>query len=283
MGIGLRYSNEIDVLKEVTKPPVTYLAFPLLEQTGAVKHGFSTRIGGVSKGIYSTMNLSFSRGDREEAVHENFCRMAEALDVDASRFVFSRQTHTTNVQIVREEDAGKGYVRPFDYDDVDGLVTNVPGITLVTFYADCVPLYIVDPVQKVIGLSHSGWRGTVGKIGLRTVEVMRQEYGCKPEDLYAAVGPSICQDCYEVSEDVVEQFRNAFAKECWEDLFYEKEGGKYQLNLWKANEEVFLEAGILKEHMAITNVCTCCNQEVLFSHRASMGKRGNCAAFLTLK
>ena len=170
-----------------------------------------------------------------------------------------------------------------DYTDVDGMITNVPGICLVTSYADCVPLYFVDPVKKAIGLSHSGWRGTVGKIGKNTVQLMQENFGSKPEDLLAAVGPSVCMDCYEVSEDVIEQFKEAFEKKYWEDLFYKKENGKYQLNLWKANELIFLESGILPEHMAITNVCTHCNSKILYSHRTMVNNRGNLCAFLALK
>ncbi len=167
--------------------------------------------------------------------------------------------------------------------ETDGLVTNVPGICLVTFYADCVPLFLVDPVKKAIGLSHSGWRGTVGKIGKVTVQAMMREYGSRTEDIVAAIGPSICQDCYEVSEDVIDRFRDSFNEAVWPRLFYRKENGKYQLDLWRANEEVFLEAGIRKENLAVTNLCTHCNQEVLFSHRATGEKRGNLSAFLALK
>lgn len=278
----LKYKDENIIFEEREVNGVPYLSYPILEKTGVIKHGFSTRLGGVSEGCCSTMNLSFARGDREEAVRENFRRMAEAIGVSAEDMVFSKQTHTTNVRVVTEEDRGKGIVKPLDYDDVDGLVTNVKGLCLATFYADCVPLYFVDPVKKVIGLSHSGWRGTVGKIGKVTIEKMRDVYGCDPKDIVAAVGPSICQDCYEVSEDVIEEFKKSYDEENWNSLFYKKENGKYQLNLWKANELVFLEAGILKEHMAVTNVCTCCNPEILFSHRASHGKRGNLGAFLAL-
>lgn len=283
MSIGLKYKSEEVVFEEKTAHAVPYLEYPLLAQSGVVKHGFSTRLGGVSEGVCSTMNLSFARGDEEEAVRENFRRMAQALDVSIDDFVFSMQTHTTNVREVTAEDRGKGLTRPLDYKDVDGLITNVPGLCLATFYADCVPLFFVDPVQKAIGLSHSGWRGTVGKIGKVTVEKMQERYGTNPKDVLAAIGPSICQDCYEVSEDVIDAFRSQFAKAYWDALFYKKENGKYQLNLWKANELVFEEAGILKEHIAVTNVCTCCNAELLFSHRASHGKRGNLAAFLALK
>lgn len=197
--------------------------------------------------------------------------------------VFSQQTHTTNVRVVTEADRGCGMTRPLEYRDVDGLITNVPGLCLVTFYADCVPLYFVDPVKRVIGLSHSGWRGTVGKIGKTTVEQMCGPFGCSSSDILAAVGPSICRDCYEVSEDVIEKFRENFDQVYWKELFYQKPNGKYQLDLWKANEIVFAEAGILPEHMAVTNVCTRCNSSVLFSHRVMGNQRGNLAAFLALR
>lgn len=275
-------SNEI-VLQEVEKNGVLFLQYPLLQRTGLVQHGFSTRIGGVSKDHLGTMNLSFTRGDDEIAVRENFKRMARAIEVEEDSFVFSQQTHTTNVRKVTEKDRGKGLVYPLDYQDIDGLITNVPGLCLSTFYADCVPLYFVDPVHCAIGLSHSGWRGTVGKIGQVTLQKMKEEYGTNPADVIAAIGPSICQECYEVSEDVIEQFQNAFASVHWELLYYKKENGKYQLDLWKANEIVMLEAGIKKENIAVTNLCTCCNSKELFSHRASKGKRGNLAAFLALK
>ena len=229
------------------------------------------------------MNVSFTRGDREEAVRENYRRLGEAIGFDCESLVCSDQTHTTNIRVVTEADRGRGFVRPKDYRDVDGMITNVPGLTLATFYADCVPLYFVDPVKRAIGLSHSGWRGTVGKIGKKTVERMEETYGSDPVDIRAVIGPSICQDCYEVSGDVIDEFRQAFFEESWPDLYYAKANGKYQLNLWKANELIFREAGILSEHIAVTDLCTCCNPGLLFSHRASHGRRGNLGAFLMLK
>jgi len=283
MGIGLLYKSKEKILSECIVNDVPYLDFLLLSETGIVLHGFSTRLGGVSKGVCSSLNLSFSRGDQEAAVKENFRRIAEAIGVAYDSMVFSRQTHTKNVRVVNAEDRGKGITRPLDYDEVDGMITNEPGICLATFYADCVPLFFVDPVNRAIGLSHSGWRGTVGKIGQETLAAMQREYGTRPEDVRAAIGPSICQECYEVSEDVIEQFRLHFAEAVWSELFYAKENGKYQLNLWKANELILRDCGIKKEHLAVTNLCTCCNERLLFSHRASQGKRGNLGAFLALK
>ena len=282
MPLNLLYKNEEHILQENQVGEVVFLTYPILDQTGIVKHGFSTRIGGVSEGYLGSMNLSFTRGDKEEAVRENYMRMAKALRVDADSFVFSQQTHTTNVRAVSFQDKGRGLLTPLTYQDVDGLITNVPGLTLTTFYADCVPLYFVDPVHKAIGLSHSGWRGTVGRMGAVTLQRMQEEYGTDPANVIAAIGPSICQDCYEVSEDVIQEFQNTFEPKFHKQLFYRKENGKYQLNLWAANEIVLTEAGVPREQIAITNVCTCCNGDKLFSHRASQGRRGNLAAFLAL-
>lgn len=259
-----------------------YLTFPELTATGAVEHLFSTRLGGVSEGCLGSMNLSYTRGDEKENVDENFRRIATALNRKVTEFVFTDQTHTANVRVADARDAGCGIVRERGYHDVDGLVTNDPGIVLCAFFADCVPLFFVDPIRRVIGLSHSGWKGTVHKIGKETVQTMRREFGCDPADIVAAVGPSICGDCYEVSEDVAEQFRQAFSEDTGAVL-REKGGGKYLLDLWEANRLVMKEAGILEEHISVTDLCTCCNPEFLFSHRASHGKRGNLGAFLALR
>lgn len=258
---------------------VCYLAFPALEETGMVKHSFSTRIGGVSEGKFSSMNFSFTRGDAPEHVRENYRRMAEVLSVDPENMVLSYQTHTTNVRTVTEADAGKGLWRERDYRDVDGLITNVPGITLVTFYADCVPLYLLDPVHRAIGLSHSGWRGTVARMGQVTLDAMKREYGTNPEDVIACIGPSICQDCFEVGGEVIEEFEKAFQNDT---LYYRKPNGKYQLDLWRANEMVFAQAGVRPENIHTTDICTHCNPELLFSHRTTGNERGNLAAFLSL-
>lgn len=275
--------TEAEDMRLVEKNGVPYFVFENLENTGLVRHGFSTRLGGVSEGCLSSMNLSFTRGDDPEKVRENFQRMGKAIGFETKDLVLSDQTHTTNVRRVTEEDRGKGFDKEKDYTDTDGLITNVPGLMLVTIYADCVPLYFVDPVHKAIGLSHSGWKGTVHRMGKVTMERMAEEFGTRPEDVQAAIGPSICQDCYEVSEDVAQAFMDEFADQLDDRLVYRKGNGKYQLNLWNANERILLEAGIRPEHLSITNICTCCNHELLFSHRASHGQRGNLAAFLGLK
>ena len=221
MGLGLRYKNEEQIFQEqYTEPP--YLEYPMFRETGIVKHGFSTRIGGVSKGCFSSLNLSFTRGDEEEAVRENFRRIGSAMGIRCEDMVFTHQTHTINVRVVTEADRGCGIVKPRTYSDVDGLVTDIPGNLSGNILCGLCSFVFCGPGKKVIGLSHSGWRGTVGKIGKVTVETMCREFKSRPEDILAAVGPSICQDCYEVSEDVIRQFRKNFPEDCWDALFYQK-------------------------------------------------------------
>lgn len=258
------------------------LKYKRLEEISFIDHCFTTREGGSSADIFATMNLSYTRGDEKSCVDENYDRLAKAFSLSRENFVCSDQTHTTNVRRVGKADWGNGVTKPRPYTDVDGLITNEPDTILSTFYADCVPLYFVDPVHKAIGLSHSGWRGTVGRMGMRTLEAMQREFGTDSKDVIAAIGPSICQDCYEISEDVAVEFYKEFA-EHENEILIDKGHGKYQLNLWRCNEIVLLEAGIQPENLLVTNLCTCCNPKLLFSHRASQGKRGNLGAFLVLR
>ena len=284
MSINWIYKDDRNVFRNVERGGVPYLSFKALEDTGMVINGFSTRLGGASKGRFATMNFSYSRKDDPADVLENFTRMADALGVERDRMVVSYQTHTTNVRRVTREDEGKGVIRERDYRNVDGLITDVPGITLVTFYADCVPLYLVDPVHHAIGLSHSGWRGTVRRMGQVTMDAMKEAFGTRPEDVTACIGPSICRDCFEVGEEVAEAFADAFDPK-YRDALYRANAkpGKYQLDLWKANEIIFQEAGVPKEQIHTTNICTMCNSDYLFSHRKVGEERGNLAAFLCLR
>ena len=266
---------------------VTWLTYPAFEQFTDIVHGFSTRLGGVSEGIYASMNLSFTRGDKDAAVHENYRRFAAALGFSERDIVTSDQTHTANVRIITEEDRGNGITKPRPYTDVDGMITNVRGLVLATFYADCVPLYFVDTKNRAIGLSHSGWRGTVGNITQVTVSLMRSEFGTKPEDIIAFIGPSICKSCYEVSGDVADKFKAAYSAEEIEDILTDKgminKEHKYLLNLHAANVANMVNAGIPADNINVTDICTCCNPDFLYSHRASGGRRGGLCAFLELR
>lgn len=258
-----------------------YLTFPILEKTGLVRHLFTTRFGGVSEHQFATMNFSVDRGDSERNVAANYRRIADVLGCSEDDMVASHQTHTTNIRKVTSADRGKGIVRPRDYEDVDGLMTNERGIVLVTYYADCVPLFFVDVRNRAVGLAHSGWRGTASRMGQCMVNAMRDSYGTTPEDLRVAIGPSICRDCYEVDEDVASEFMELGQSD---EAVVTKgaQPGKYQLDLWLANRLILEEAGVCRENISTPDICTCHNSTYLFSHRASGGKRGTLGAFLGL-
>lgn len=267
----------------IKKNGVEYITYKALDDIPWLVNAFSTRNGGVSKGIWSSMNLNFNVGDENENVTDNFMIIGDAIGVKAEDMVYSHQTHTTNVMRVDSTMKGMGILRDRDFHDIDGLVTNEAGICLVTSYADCVPLYFADRTHKAIGLSHSGWRGTVENIAKSTYELMRESYGTKPSDLLVCIGPSICRDCYEVSEDVAERFREVYDSREIPDIIKDKGNGKYLLNLHNACRTNFINIGISDDNIIMPDMCTCCNHELLFSHRASKGKRGGLCAFLGIR
>lgn len=258
------------------------IRYDLFDKLPFLTHGFTTRLGGVSEGIFSTMNLSFTRGDDREKVLKNYEILAGEIGYLVEDFVASDQTHTTNIRVVTKADRGKGIVRKKDYKDIDGLMTNEKDIVLFTYYADCVPLFFADKEKKVIALSHSGWRGTVNRMAEVTINKMCREFGSNKEDIICAVGPSICRNCYEVSEDVRLEFERKFCAEDMKKIFTAKENDKYLLDLWKANEIILIEAGISADNIENRQICTCCNKDILFSHRGLAGKRGNLAAFMAI-
>ena len=179
---------------------------------------------------------------------------------------------------------GEGILKPRSFKDIDGIMTNEQGVCLVTSYADCVPLYFVDPVNKAIALSHSGWRGTIGDICSNTLKEMAKLYGTRPEDVTACIGPSICADCYEVGSDVADVFLEAYGPDSGVVLPHNGGiPGKYQLDLTKACFLNMKNAGIREENISLPDICTCCNGDILHSHRASKGKRGGLCAFLMIR
>ena len=261
---------------------VPYLTFSRWDSWDWINHAFSTRLGGVSQNEFSSMNLNFGRGDKEEAVMENYRRFCQAAGFDPDKLVASAQDHHTHVRRVGAEEAGAGIWKPKDYSSVDGLITNEPGIVLVTYYADCVPLYLIDPKKKAIGLAHAGWRGTVAQMGREIVEAMRREFSSRPEDLFAAIGPSIGVCCYEVDEPVREQILAVPEVNGCECLLPAGDG-KYMLDLWELNRRIFCKAGIPSEQITVGKVCTKCHKDLLFSHRVMGAKRGGMAAMLSIR
>ena len=263
------------------KDSAGWLTFPALEALPFVRHAFSTRLGGVSTGEFSSMNLNFGRGDPRETVEENFRRFCAAAGFSMESLTASAQDHHTTVRRVGAAERGVGVTRPRDRESVDGLITDDPSVTLVTYYADCTPLFFVDPAHRAVGLGHSGWRGTAAGMGACMVRRMEEEFGSRPEEIIAAIGPSIGACCYEVDETVYEGFAPLETLGL-SNFFFRAGDGKYRLDLWEANRRILLAAGVLPEHISTARLCTRCNDSLLWSHRATGGKRGGLAAFLAV-
>lgn len=260
---------------------VSYLQFPQL-MLPWLNHAFSTRLGGVSTGVFSSMNLNFNRGDPDENVLENYRRFCGAAGFEFDTLVASAQDHHTQIRFVTEKDAGIGITKPRDRQSVDGLITDDPGVTLVTYYADCVPLYFADPEHHAIGLAHAGWRGTVARMGEKMVRAMGEQFGTNSEDLIVAVGPSIGSCCYEVDEPVAQQVRalaDVPAESCLEPVAPRK----YMLDLWTLNRTILRNAGIPDSQILVGKVCTKCHADLLYSHRVMGAQRGGLAAFMSIK
>ena len=271
-------SNNLNICQ---KNGVSYITFPKLESTGIVRHLFSTRIGGVSIGRYKSMNLSFLNGDTRENVLENYRRLCSCIGIATESLVLSRQTHTDNIKIVDKNDCGTGIYKP-SFTDIDGLITNSPSVALVTQYADCTPLLFCDPVKRVIATSHAGWRGTAKEIGKKTVQKMSLAFGCEPNNIIAAIGPCIGNCCYEVDEPVFKEFSKLSYLDM-SKIFTEKPNEKYMLDLVEANRQILVHSGIKESNIDLSDICTCCNCDMLHSHRATNGERGTLAAIIELK
>lgn len=281
-GAAPKVSDTIDIYESDNN--VVMLKFKIFENMEFVRQGFSTRIGGVSSGIYSTMNLTYGRNDEPCNVRKNFDIIGETIGISPERMVYSKQTHTCNILKVEECHCGMGVTGEQDYDNIDGLVTDKKNICLVTAYADCIPVIMADPVKRVVAAAHAGWRGTVGNIAKNVVDVMVQDYGCGHRDIKAFVGPGICVDCYEVGTDVAKEFKAAYSEsELDMILKLKQEHGKYKLNLPMANVINLQNAGLNLENINVADICTCCNPQILFSHRATKGERGIMCNFIAIR
>lgn len=243
--------------------------------------GFTTRYGGVSTGDYASLNLNFNRPDAKGNVIRNYTLLAQDLGISPGNMVLSHQVHGDRIMPVTREHTGMGIIRERSYHGIDGLATNEKGLMLVTHYADCVPLYFYDPVNKTIAISHSGWKGTLLGIGGKTVDFLKKEYGCDPGGLHVAFGPHIRECCFEVGEDVFEPFEEAFP---WTDRYStRKADGKWLLNLEGIITESLLTHGIDINNIYGCKICTRCHHDIFFSHRGSGGKTGTGAAFMMIR
>jgi len=263
------------------KEDLLYIEFKNLKKyVDILTHCFTTRLGGVSQGECTSLNLSFNRNDSKQNVLENYRIIADAIGVDFDKMVLSNQIHDDKIRIVQLDDAGKGLTRESDIIGFDGLSTNQPGIPLVTFFADCVPVLFFDPVNKAITAVHSGWKSTVKNISYQALMVMKDNYGSNFKDIQVAIGPSICSDCFEVDIDVYNSFVQKFS---WCQEFTNYRNGKYYIDLQQIIRRVLVDVGVLSENISISGVCTKCNNDVFFSFRGDNRKTGSLAAIMMLK
>ncbi len=251
-----------------------YLQCRALEDTGLVRHAFTTRLGGASHGKIEGFNLGFRVGDNPDDVHQNYRYMAQDLNLDYNQMVLSRQTHTDCIRLVTREDAGKGLTKESDIFDTDGLITNLHDMPLVIFSADCTPVLLLDRKQKVIGAVHAGWRGTAKQIAAKAVSAMKEHYGSCPDDILAAIGPSIGPCCFEVKQDAAQCFPPTFVTK--------KSEGKYLVDLWAANRFQLTECGVPAENIHIAQECTKCKPDIYYSYRAQRERTGRMAAVISL-
>lgn len=271
--------NYMKQYKLETRGGVTMVTLPSFEADGHVIAAFSTRRGGISEGSVASLNLGYSRPDSRENVQENYRRICEALGLDSKKVALTRQMHTDIVLPMEAKDAGLGRE---DYPTVtaDAAVTNERGVVLAKLTADCVPVLLYDPVSKSIGAVHAGWRGTVQQITKKTVEQMQARYGAEPENILAAIGPSIGPCCFEVEAPVAEEFKNSLG----DRYVTQKNETKYLIDLWQYNKKQLAEAGLLQEHIILTGLCTLCGGEDLFySFRRDGESTGSLVALIALK
>jgi polyphenol oxidase len=238
----------------------------VLNQISYIEHAFSTRDFG---------NLGLHVGDIKYNVIENRKLFAEAVNINFNNIVSAKQVHGNNVVRVYMEDVGKGAT---DYENsienCDALVTDIPKIPLFAFYADCVPIFLVDPIKKAIGIVHSGWKGTLYNIAGNTVDVFVKEFKSNPGDLIAVIGPYICKDCYEVSSDIIEKFK--------ENGFIEKqEKNSNNIDLGNIIKNQLLNKGL--KTIEQSTICTSCNLDLFFSHRKEQGETGRMAGIIMIK
>lgn len=256
-----------------------YLTIPSFSETGLVNHGFTTRLGGVSRPPLHSMNLGIGRGDSPDAVVENYKIAGNAIGFDPNRLVFFPQVHKNDIFVAREEDAGMGFrdIRP----EYDGIITNVKNLPLATFHADCTPIFLLDPVKKVAGVVHAGWRGTALCAAGKAILKMQEVFSCNPEDILAGIGPCGGKCCYETHNDVPDAMVEVFGNDA--KNHFTPYGEKYLIDLAGLNKLVLLKHGVCDANITMSGLCTCCNSDTFWSHRATGGIRGAMAAIIMLR
>ena len=245
-------------------------------------HAISTRLGGVGKPPYDSLNLALHVGDNADDVRANRRSFAASLGLDAARIVTPNQVHGDRITRVTAADAGCGAT---DYDDsmqeTDALITDEPNLPLLLCFADCTPIVFLDPEHRACGIAHGGWKGTVASIAAKTLARMTEEFGTQVKDVLVGIGPSIGPCCFEVGDEVVARFRAAFPYA--DELLITEQDGHPHVNLWEANRQQMLRMGVPEANIEVAGDCTCCRHKWYFSYRADGGTTGRIAAMIALR
>jgi len=273
----------MEPLVKINHPLEHFIILDWQKKLPSLSVGFSARNDDKDRGIYRGMNMALHVGDHQDEVIKNRLELAKMLNFSFAAWTSAEQVHGNNVEIVGLNQRGNGRMTREDaLQDTDGILTNQPDILLTSFYADCVPLFFLDPLKKVIGLAHAGWKGTALKIAEKMVQAMSETYNSNISDILVVIGPAIGQCCYEVNEQVARQFMET-------ELYFgdgaiiDKKNGHYDLDLKKINKEILKKAGILPNNIEVSGWCTSCNNELFFSHRKEQGKTGRMASWIGLR
>lgn len=264
-----------------TKDQVVFHTSDHLTAAGCVAHGFATRLGGVSTGPCAELNLGLSRHDDPKAVRENYARFCAAIGTDRDRLVMTHQVHGDEVRVAAAADILPDLMDPIPYD-ADGLVTNEPGLCLTIYYADCIPVLLCDPVRRVIGAVHSGWRGTAQAIVQKAVGKMTALYGSDPKDILAAIGPGIGPCCFETHDDVPTAMAAQLGQGVMDHIRPALTPGKFSVDLKGILTWQLTAAGLDPARIEVLDQCTGCHPELWWSHRKLGDRRGNQAAMIQL-
>lgn len=266
--------------KPLTKADDLFFSLPQWEKRyPGLRAGITSKQGGYSTGSFDSLNMGLHVNDKGEEVHRNRQELAETIDFPLNSWVCAEQTHGTNIKWVTKADAGKGVFQYSDsIKDTDGLITNEPGLLLTMCYADCVPVYFLYPEKRLIGIAHAGWKGTVNNICGKMVREFI-DHGANPDEIQAVIGPSICQNCYQVDDRVIDKVKKLL-EDCDEKPYNFKYDGQYALDLKRTNRLALHKSGVPSSNIMVSDLCTSCEQREFFSHRRDNGKTGRIMSFI---
>ncbi len=247
-----------------------------------VNMAFSTRRGGVSEEPFRSLNLGLHVGDDVRSVSANRAIFLQAFQADLGQAVCCQQVHGSNVLRINKSHQGRGaYLFEQSLPDCDAMITNESGVYLLTFYADCQPIYFFDPVHRAVGIAHSGWKGTMDRIAVKTLETMRQEFASRSDEIYIAIGPGIGSCCFEIAPDLARKVDIAFYD--FHDIIYHKETSSIYWDLSETNRQMLIKQGVNPDRISTSKLCTSCHPESFFSYRREQGKTGRMGALIALE